>query len=65
MPQVLVRWCLQHGVVTIPKSARRPHIEANADVFDFELMDEEMAAIDAPDRHHRFGPDPFSVGVSG
>lgn len=44
--QVIVRWHLQHEVVVIPKSSRRERITANADVGDFELSDEEMAAID-------------------
>lgn len=45
--QVIVRWHLQHEVVVIPKSAQRERIASNADVFDFELSDDDMAAIDA------------------
>jgi diketogulonate reductase-like aldo/keto reductase len=56
--QVALRWDLQHGVVTIPKSVHRERIEQNAGVFDFELSDEEMRTIDGLDRNHRFGPDP-------
>ena len=56
--QVTVRWMLQRGIVTIPKSVRRDRISANADAFDFELDDEEMAAIDALDRSDRTGPHP-------
>jgi len=44
--QVLIRWGLQHGFVVIPKSARKERIEANADVFDFSLSDEEMLRLD-------------------
>ncbi len=44
--QVVVRWHVQHGVVVIPKSARRERIERNADVWSFALSAEEMAAID-------------------
>lgn len=62
-PQVLVRWDLQHGVVTIPKSTKRPHIESNADVFDFELSAEPMHDLNALDQHHRLGPDPDAFGV--
>ncbi|GAB3674809.1 aldo/keto reductase [Halopiger thermotolerans] len=44
--QVALRWLLQQpSVAAIPKAASREHIEANADVFDFELSDEEMAAV--------------------
>ncbi|HEX6233173.1 MAG TPA: aldo/keto reductase [Jiangellaceae bacterium] len=45
--QVVVRWHIQHQVVVIPKSARRDRITGNADVFDFELSTDEIAAIDA------------------
>ena len=61
--QVLVRWDLQHGVVTIPKSTTRSHIEANADVFGFELSDTQMQDLNALDEHHRFGPDPDKMSV--
>jgi diketogulonate reductase-like aldo/keto reductase len=56
--QVVLRWDLQHGVVTIPKSVRRSRIIENADIFDFELSSEDMAALDALDRNRRVGPDP-------
>src|SRR6185437_3131638 len=48
--QVLLRWCLQHGVPIIPKSTHRERIEENAQVFDFTLSDEDMATLDALDR---------------
>jgi diketogulonate reductase-like aldo/keto reductase len=56
--QVTLRWELQHGIVTIPKSEHRDRIAANFEVFDFELSPEEMAAIDGLDRGERTGPDP-------
>jgi diketogulonate reductase-like aldo/keto reductase len=49
---------LQSGIVTIPKSVHEARIIANADVFDFELSADEMAAIDALDKGQRLGPDP-------
>jgi len=48
--QVLLRWCVQHGIPVIPKSTHRERIEENAQIFDFELSDEDMAALDALDR---------------
>ncbi len=44
--QVLLRWHLQHGVITIPKSVHKNYIYANADIFDFELTAQEMHTID-------------------
>jgi 2,5-diketo-D-gluconate reductase A len=48
--QVLLRWCLQHGVPVIPKSTHRDRIEENARIFDFTLSEQDMAALDALDK---------------
>jgi 2,5-diketo-D-gluconate reductase A len=48
--QVLLRWCLQHGLPVIPKSTHRERIEENAQIFDFTLSDAEMAELDALDK---------------
>jgi diketogulonate reductase-like aldo/keto reductase len=47
--QVLLRWCVQHGVPVIPKSTHRDRIAENADLFSFALSDQDMAALDALD----------------
>jgi diketogulonate reductase-like aldo/keto reductase len=51
--QVLLRWCLQHDLIVIPKSTHRERIEDNAKIFDFTLSADDMAALDALDRTHR------------
>ncbi|MDQ8736339.1 aldo/keto reductase [Paenibacillus sp. LHD-38] len=56
--QVVLRWDLQNGVVTIPKSVNPVRQKENADIFDFELNADEVAQIRALNRDHRFGPDP-------
>lgn len=56
--QVVLRYDLQKGVITIPKSDKRDRIISNADIFDFELSESDVAFIDAMDRNHRLGPDP-------
>ncbi|CAI7570735.1 unnamed protein product [Penicillium discolor] len=44
--QVLIRWSLQMGFVPLPKSTTPKRIRENADVFDFELADEDMKLLD-------------------
>ena len=56
--QVVLRWNLLHGIVTIPKSVRRERLEENAGLFGFELSADDMAKVDALDRGERLGADP-------
>ncbi len=56
--QMTLRWMIQRGVVTIPKSANKARICSNADIFDFDIADEDLAGIDSLDRHERLGNDP-------
>ncbi len=48
--QVLLRWCLQHDLVVLPKSTHRERIQENAQIFDFALSDGDMAELDTLDR---------------
>ena len=56
--QLLIRWDLQHQVVTIPKSSTPHRIVENADVFDFEISADDMTRLDSLNRNERTGPDP-------
>jgi len=56
--QVILRWHLQLGNVVIPKSVTPERIRENIDLFDFELSDEELAAIGDLDSGSRIGPEP-------
>jgi diketogulonate reductase-like aldo/keto reductase len=48
--QVLLRWCLQHGLPVLPKSTHRERIAENGQIFDFTLSDEDVAELDALDQ---------------
>ncbi|RUS47999.1 aldo/keto reductase [Cohnella sp. AR92] len=59
--QVILRWDIQSGVVTIPKSVTPSRIAENGNLFDFELSAEDMAKIDGLNEDRRFGSDPDKV----
>jgi 2,5-diketo-D-gluconate reductase A len=56
--QTILRWHLQLGNVVIPKSATPERIRENIEIFDFELSEDDMAAIARLDAGERTGPDP-------
>jgi 2,5-diketo-D-gluconate reductase A len=58
--QTILRWHLQLGNVVIPKSVTPARIRENFDLFDFELSEDDLAAIARLDDGSRTGPDPSS-----
>ncbi len=56
--QVILRWHLQNGVIIIPKSVHEERLRENADIFDFELNNEEMKQINSLNKNERYGADP-------
>jgi len=62
--QVILRWHLQLGNVVIPRLPAPEMIRQNIEIFDFELSDEEMAAIGELDRDARIGPSPAEFVAS-
>ncbi|KAG6914690.1 hypothetical protein DXG01_015935 [Tephrocybe rancida] len=48
--QVLSRWSIQRGFVPLPKSSDPARVVSNADIYDFQLSDAQMAKLDALDR---------------
>lgn len=58
--QVILRWILQTGVLTIPKTVTPERLIQNSDIFDFELDAGEMSEIAALERNLRSGADPRS-----
>jgi 2,5-diketo-D-gluconate reductase A len=59
--QIVIRWHIQLGLVVIPKSTHPDRIVQNAQVFDFELSDADMATIAALNTDTRRGPDPDTM----
>jgi len=62
--QIILRWDLQNGVVTIPKSIKEHRIIENANIFDFHLENEDMERISGLNIDSRAGshPDTMSIG---
>lgn len=45
--QIILRWHMQKGVIPIPKSSNKARIEENFNIFDFEISDKDVNAIDS------------------
>ena len=56
--QVMIRWALQRGHTVIPKSVSPVRIKENANVFDFNLNNEQMKILNGLEEGLRFCPDP-------
>lgn len=59
--QILIRWSLQHGFLPLPKSVHPKYIEANANVFDFEISPEDMKTLDSLHGAAKLANDPDKV----
>lgn len=59
--QVVIRWNIEHGIVTIPKSITPHRIEENINIFDFSLTANQMERIDALNENKRIGPNPLEL----
>ncbi|MBO9129793.1 aldo/keto reductase [Bacillus sp. 165] len=56
--QVILRWDIQSGIVTIPKSVTPSRIKENSDIFDFTISQEDMQKIDSVNENKRVGTNP-------
>ena len=56
--QIVLRWDIQMGVVTIPKSTYSERIKENMDIFDFEISDDDICAITKLNKGQRVGSNP-------
>ena len=61
--RVILRWDLQRGIITIPKSTHQVRIKEDANLYDFELSANDMKVINDLDKNpQRFGRDPNIIG---
>ncbi|MFD2935955.1 aldo/keto reductase [Spirosoma flavum] len=59
--QLLIRWSLQHGAVTIPKSVKPERVQENFDVLNFSISDEDMALMNTFYDNTRVADDPRGI----
>ena len=59
--QIMIRWGLEHKLVTIPKSIHEGRIRENAQVFDFHLTADDMRSLDSLDENFRNSWDPTNT----
>jgi len=59
--QIILRWNIEHGVSTIPKSANPARIEENFNIFDFSLSKEDVALIDGFNEGFRICENPMDM----
>jgi diketogulonate reductase-like aldo/keto reductase len=56
--QIMIRWCINNGFVTIPKSTHSNYIKENFEVFDFKLDEQDLRQIETLDKNLRTCWDP-------
>ena len=44
--QIMLRWCLEHGTVPLPKSTHVARMKENAAIFDFSLTEDDVRTLD-------------------
>lgn len=59
--QIMLRWILQHDVIVIPKSTHKERIIENANIFDFEIAEEDISKLDGIDEEYRIAWDPSEI----
>lgn len=53
IPQIILRWDIQQGVIPIPKSGNPVRLKQNIDIFDFKLTDDDMKEIDSLNENYQ------------
>lgn len=55
IPQIILRWIVQQDIIAMTRSSNPIHIKENTEIFDFELLDNQMSAIDSLNQNRSFG----------
>ena len=59
--QIILRWNVQHGISTIPKSSNLLRIKENFDIFDFEISDDDMVLLNSFHEDFRVVDNPMDL----
>lgn len=59
--QIILRWHVQKGIITLPKTVTPARMKENLAVFDFSLSHEDMYLMNKLNREKRIGPDPDEI----
>lgn len=59
--QIMLRWCIEQGLIVLPKSVTPSRIKENIDIFDFHLDAEDMKTIAKQDQNLRTAWSPVRV----
>jgi diketogulonate reductase-like aldo/keto reductase len=59
--QIMIRWALQVGTVVLPKSIHPERIKENADIFDFEISEDDMLLMEDFNENYRVAWDPTKI----
>lgn len=59
--QICIRWALQKGLVTIPKSSKEENIRSNIQVFDFNISSEDMEILNSFNENFHVSPESFNL----
>merc|ERR1712139_445362 len=60
--QVLLRWQIQQGISTQPRSMNVEHMKENLDIFDWELLEEDMKQLSLMPQCHVTRGEPYADG---
>lgn len=64
VPQIILKWHIQCGIIPIPKTGNSDRLRENLEIFDFELTNSEVVAINNLNCNYRVRHDPDNCDYS-